>query len=224
MIIPYNAAVPMQRWPIANWALIVVTCAVSIWLFTLHDLPAWAVNAPGRVVAPGTLGSVLAHADVIHLLGNMVFLFAFGNAVNAKIGHAPYLLLYALIAAAEGSLWALLGSGDAVGASGAIMGVVGAFLVFYPRNDVSIFYWFGVIAAGSIEISAYWVIAAYLAFDVWGLATDGSGAVAYLSHLSGFATGFGLALAFVACGLFASEDFEENILEATGLRSHPRET
>jgi len=221
MFLPYNVDVPMRQYPIANWAVITATCAVSLWLLTLESYPAWALNTPGSFSIVSILGSLFAHAGPIHLIGNMIFLFVFGNAVNAKLGHLPFLALYFVVGLVEGVVWSWLGSAPSLGASGAIMGVVGAFLVFYPRNDVSVGYWFAFFAHGSFSVSACWVVAAYVAFDIWGLATGGSGGVAYLSHVTGALTGFGLALGAAAAGLFPSERHEENILEALGVRKHP---
>src|SRR5215468_1620795 len=75
--------------------------------------------------------SLFAHDGLGHLLGNMLFLFVFGNAVNAKLGHVQFLICYFLIGMLEGVVWMLLGPGPAIGSSGAIMGIVGMFLVFY---------------------------------------------------------------------------------------------
>lgn len=88
--------------------------------------------------------STLLHADVIHLAGNMLFLWVFGNAVNYKFGHVRFLGLYfgaALLSGRVCDWWSMPGTA-VVGASGAIMGIVGAYLVFFPRNDVVVFYCF----------------------------------------------------------------------------------
>jgi membrane associated rhomboid family serine protease len=159
MFLPFAVDVPMARLPIANWVLIGVTCLVSGavlcgWRPTIHrstedeDFDRIVRRAIREAEAPppfvlraddywyGRLFShVLVHADWLHLLGNMFFLFIFGNAVNAKLGHIPYVVLYFLLGAIGGIAWFLFGSGEyALGASGAIMGVMGLFLVFYPTT------------------------------------------------------------------------------------------
>lgn len=111
-MIPYQVDVPMQRWPYANWALIAVTTIVSF---------AWLVD-PGRgmllsveyfkVYQP--LTAALTHGGPWHLFGNMLFLFVFGNAVNAKIGHLPYLGLYVLFAYVSGIAWLLFPGGGSI--------------------------------------------------------------------------------------------------------------
>ena len=215
MFFPYNVDVPMQRWPIANFALIGITIVVSILILAgLIEPAGWMMIGPGEYFSiAGLFGSLFVHADILHLLGNMMFLFVFGNAVNAKLGHATYLLSYFAIGAIEGIIWTLIADGPAIGASGAIMGVVGMFIIYYPRNDVSVWYWIW-YHTDSFQISAYVVIAFYFIFDLWGLITDGAGSVAYLSHISGFIGGFAIASALVLTGLIDSDDSEQTLFEA----------
>jgi membrane associated rhomboid family serine protease len=214
---PYNVDVPMQRWPLMNWAIMLITVVISaMTLVGIIPFSPWMVIGPGDDFSfAGLFGSLVTHADFMHLAGNMLFLFVFGNAVNAKIGHLPFLGCYALIGMIEGLTWSLLAGGPALGASGAIMGVIGMFVVFYPRNDVSVGYWI-FYARGSFEISSYVVICAYFALDIWGMLTDGAG-VAYLAHVAGLLAGFTLASGLVLAGFFPSDDDEENLYEALGI-------
>lgn len=218
MFVPCNVDVPMQRWPLMNWGVMAVTIAVSVMiLFGVIGEAPWMWIGPGEDFSiAGLFGSLLTHADLLHLAGNMVFLFVFGNAVNAKVGHVPFLLCYAAIGMIEGLAWAWLADGPAVGASGAIMGIVGMFVVFYPRNDVSVWYWL-FYQGGTFEVSAYVVIAVYFAFDLWGFVSGGDTGVAYLAHVVGLLTGFAIASAMVLTGLCPSDDDEENLYEALGL-------
>src|SRR5262249_26212016 len=79
------------------------------------------------------------HGGFLHLLGKLIFLFAFGNAINAKLGHVVYLACYFFFAILAGLGWMLLGNGvPVVGASGAIMGIAGMFFVLYPFNELAI--------------------------------------------------------------------------------------
>lgn len=218
MLFPYSVDVPMQRVPMVNWLLIGVTVAVSLYGFTLEEAAPWMLIGPGEYfTVAGLFGSLMSHADVIHLAGNMIFLFVFGNAINAKLGHAGFLACYAGLGAAEGLVWALLGPGAALGASGAIMGLLGMFIVLYPRNDVSVFYWFGFIANGTFSVSAWVVIGTYIAFDIWGLVSQEASGVAYLSHVVGAVCGFGLASALVLTRVVTSDRAEENLYELTGV-------
>ena len=218
MFIPYNVDVPMQRWPFMNWAVIALTVVLSLMtLLSPEEFRPWMLIGPGEYFSvAGLFGSLVTHLDPVHLIGNMVFLFVFGNAVNAKIGHLPFLLCYAVIGVIGGLAWALLADGPALGASGAIMGIVGMFVVFYPRNDVSVGYWI-FARAGSFDLPGVAVVGAYFAFDLWGM-FRGGGEVGYLAHIAGFLTGFAAASAFVLAGLFPSDADEENLYEVLGVR------
>lgn len=222
MFIPYNVDVPMPRWPIANWVLMAVTCMASLaFLGDTESNATWMLFRGREFSPPQLITHMFAHADILHLAGNMLFLFVFGNAVNARLGHVLFLLVYFILGTVAGLGWMVAGEGEAaLGASGAIMGIVGAFLVYYPRNDISVFYWFGFIAAGTFQVSSYWIILLYIAFDIWGLVAKGEG-VAYIAHLGGAAAGFGVAAAFVATGLVKPGPGEQTIFQA--MRGEGRE-
>ena len=101
------------------------------------------------------LTSSLLHAGWLHLLGNMWFLWVFGNAMNYKLGQLGYLGLYVLVALAGGMAhYAFVGS-PVVGASGVVNGVMGAFLVFFPRNDVKVLWiiWIRPVGPGRSPLS-----------------------------------------------------------------------
>jgi membrane associated rhomboid family serine protease len=208
----------MQRWPIANWVLIGLTTLVSLVVFvnpTLAESLALWRDEFSVIQLVGYLG---VHAGPVHLAGNMMFLFCFGNAVNARLGHAQFLILYFLLGVIAGAAWLFLGRGDALaGASGAIMGITGVFFVLYPRNEVSVLYWIFIRAAGAFQLSSYWVVLFYMAFDVWGtLFADDE--VAYVCHLGGELFGAAIAVALLALGFYKATADEENLLQVLGLQ------
>lgn len=224
MLIPYSVDAPMSRWPLANWALIALTSLVSLWVLAEGELQDWNVIGPGEhFTSDGLLGSMVTHADLLHLIGNMVFLFVFGNAVNAKLGHIRYLVCYAVCGAIAGLGWALLADGPAAGASGAIMGVLGMLVVFYPRNEIWIYYWLGGNPYGqfgwhgTFGLPGVLVIGAYFAMDVYFFATGDEGGVAYLAHIVGFLAGFAIASALVLLRMVALDETEENLYETLGV-------
>jgi len=181
-------------------------------------------SAPALALRPGAfslpqLGShLLVHGDLVHLLGNMFFLFVFGNAVNAKLGHVLYLVSYILLGAIGGLTWLLIGDGRwLVGASGAIMGIVGVFFVLFPRNDVRVFYlWLG--GGGAFSIASVWLILFYLGSDLAGALIDGGGPIAYVVHLGGGFAGIAATIGVAACGWLEPTAYEENLLQTLGLR------
>lgn len=218
MLVPLNVDVPMDRWPWANWAVIGVTVLMSAALFGAGDdssLPDLMVLSRYDFHPVQLVGHLYAHGGILHLLGNMVFLFCFGNAVNAKLGHLWYLALYHALGVLAGLGWLMLSHGvGLVGASGAIMGVVGAFVVFFPKNDVKLFYWFGWFWRGTVDLSAYWVIGMYVVFDLWGLAMSGKGdGVAYIAHVVGAAAGAGAAVGLIKLGFGQPNEYEQNLLQ-----------
>ncbi|HWY86382.1 MAG TPA: rhomboid family intramembrane serine protease [Gemmataceae bacterium] len=161
---------------------------------------------------------LFVHADLLHLIGNMIFLFVFGNAVNAKLGHGLFIGFYLLLGALAGGAWLVMSTGPAlVGASGAIMGLVGVFFVLFPRNDVQILYMFSLLWTGTFRVSAYWVILFYMGCDLYGT-LRGEGAVAYVAHLAGGVGGMASAFALVAWGWVKPARGEENLLQVLGLR------
>src|SRR5205823_6429966 len=145
--------VPMARVPVANWVLIGVTSLVTIavWVHEARTAdrddqePEYPLALKPADFSPTQLVTYqFVHADILHLAGNMMFLFVFGNAVNAKLGHWQFVVIYLLLGVLAGAAFIPFAGGlPVLGASGAIMGIVGVFLVLFPRNDVQVFYWFG---------------------------------------------------------------------------------
>jgi membrane associated rhomboid family serine protease len=172
---------------------------------------------------------VLVHDNWLHLAGNMFFLFVFGNAVNAKLRHIPYLALYFLFGAIGGAAWLFFGGAEralffgqgeyALGASGAIMGIEGLFLVFYPRNTVrALFEWgwtSGWTIIPDVEIASFWVILGYLVWDLCGFVM-GLGGTAYCSHLAGALAGITVGVALLIARVIRTPVYEENLLQVIG--------
>lgn len=171
---------------------------------------------PARFSVSQLISYQFVHGDLLHLIGNMFMLFIFGNAVNAKLGQFTYVLCYLVLGMIGGLGWLLLGTGGPmVGASGAIMGILGIFLILFPRNDVTVAYW-GYGAGGSFEISSYWLILFYMGADLVGFIRAAQG-IAYVTHLAGQFCGAALAVTFVLTGFVKSTPYEQNALEALGL-------
>ena len=194
LLVPYQVDVPMRQWPISNFILIGLITLSSI--FFMYD------PYPGDV-APfvlhgwsptGMLGHMFVHLGYIHLFGNMLFLWVFGNAVCAKVGNIAYPFLFLLFGVIGGAVHNLCGGLPAIGASGAINGIVAMFLFFYPQNEIRVFWFFIFMFRGNtFEVGSMWLILLWLVFDVWG-ALAGSGGVAYWAHIGGFAAGAAVAI------------------------------
>jgi len=212
LLLPYRVDVPMHRWPIANFVIIGLSAAVYFYQRSLPTyeeiefITGWATDGWGL---KGLFGSMWVHVGFWHLFGNMVFLWVFGNAVCAKMGNVVYALVYVGLGLAATAAHLVFDGAPAVGASGAINGVVGAYLVFYPRNDVSclllLLPW-----VRTFSVSSIWIILLFLGFDVLG-AYLGWGGTAYAAHLGGFAAGFALAALGLIFRLFQMERDEQSI-------------
>jgi membrane associated rhomboid family serine protease len=152
---------------------------------------------PEEVVAPmvltdlspvGLLGYQFLHFGFLHLFGNMLLLWVFGNAVCGVINSLAYVGIYLALGIAAGATHLLLDGAPAVGASGSLCGIMGLYLAIYPRNDVYCFWWF-MIRAGTFNISGWLLIAFWFAADLLGAFSD-SGGVAHWAHIGGTVTGF----------------------------------
>jgi len=164
----------------------------------------------------GLLGNMWLHGGIFHILGNLLFLWIFGNAVCSKMGNLLYAPFYILMGIMAGIAHLMFQGGSAVGASGAINGVVGIFLVFFPINAITCYYslWFFLRPhIGSFTIASFWMILFWLAFDIYG-ATAGDGRpVAYFAHLGGFTAGVGVGIILLKCKIVKMEKWDKSLLE-----------
>ncbi len=151
------------------------------------------------------------HADALHLLGNMLFLWVFGNSVNAKMGDVPYLLFYLAggVFAAWGYALVAETPSHLVGASGAIAAVTTAYLALFPRSQVTVLVWL-FIFIHFFELPAMIIIG--LKVIVWdniiAPSLGGQGAVAHSAHLAGYFFGFVSALGMLFLRALPRDQFD----------------
>jgi membrane associated rhomboid family serine protease len=196
-----------------NWLLIAANCAIFAWYgFKPERRDAVFINyamVPDHWENWKTLfTSMFLHGDPLHLLGNMLFLYIVGDNVEDRIGHLAYLVFY-LLAGLAGSLVHILyslqfggGSTHTLGASGAISGVMGAYLIFFPRSQIKFMIWLIIFVRyftlPSWGVIGFWIGSQILmARNQWhGVADKEAAMVAVFAHLGGFA--FGLVVAIFA--------------------------
>jgi membrane associated rhomboid family serine protease len=147
------------------------------------------------------LTSMFMHGGWLHLAGNMLFLWIFGDNVEHRIGHLPYLAFY-LVAGVIASFAQILVDTDSViptlGASGAISGVLGAYLVMFPTNRVTVFLFRFLMPVPAIVAIGMWAVLQFISgFGAIGAGTEGGG-VAYMAHIGGFIAGVAAGLLFRA--------------------------
>lgn len=145
--------------------------------------------------------SMFMHGSLVHIGGNMLYLWIFGNNIEDSLGHIKFLLFYFICGLAAGLAHILVNihsSVPTVGASGAIAGVLGAYLILYPRQDIRTLVFLGFFWT-FIEVPALFVLGVWFATQLFGLAGSGgmaNGGVAYGAHVGGFIAGVILILIF----------------------------
>ena len=147
------------------------------------------------------LTSMFLHGGWLHLIGNMWFLWLFGNNVEDSTGHGRYLVFYLLSGLAAAAAQTLVNPSSAipmVGASGAISGVMGAYIVLYPRVRIHMLIFLGFFITRAV-VPAYVMLGYWLLLQIVGglptLAAEGGG-VAFWAHAGGFLAGALLILVF----------------------------
>ena len=143
--------------------------------------------------------SLFMHGGLLHLGGNMLFLWVFGDNVEHRIGHALFLVFY-LAAGVVASFAQIIVNPDSViptlGASGAISGVLGAYLVLFPANRVMVFFFRGLVPVPAIVAIGMWAAIQFF-FGITSLGQEGGG-VAYMAHIGGFVAGLAAGVLFRA--------------------------
>ena len=233
ILLPYEVDIAQDRDPYLNRVLIAVTIAMFfLTIGTLNFIfenagPKWVPgdSFPENLIAYGfrplgLAGCALLHAGFMHLLSNMLFLWLFGNAICSKIGNILYIPVYFLLAFMASYIAAVDGKGG-IGASGAINGLVGMYLVFFPLNNISCF----VFAYGRFRVffntfylSSFWMVLYWLAFDIGGLILSPDSKVGHVAHIGGFVSGVGLGVFMLLTGIVKEEKSEKSLLQVFGFR------
>lgn len=189
--------------PIVTYALI----AINV-LFFLVELSAgdafinrWSVVPRQLLAHPATefitvFTAMFMHAGWLHLGGNMLYLWIFGDNVEDRLGHAKFLIFYLLCGIAATFAQVLVNPTSNVpnlGASGAIAGVLGAYLMMFPGGRVSVMMGRGIIPMPALVVIGFWFLLQL--FSSFG-ATNNTGGVAYMAHVGGFVAGLVLGVLF----------------------------
>lgn len=216
MFVPLYDHNPLEHIPrpYVNWTIIAVTSL--LWLLFQSELvvPAFAASVFGLGLSPIYLFDglppppdmtlvpewatvftyALVHADGWHLLGNMLFLWVFGDNVEDAVGHMRYLAFYALTAIGGGMAHALAMPGSdlpLVGASGAVAGVVGAYLMLHPRTRL----WILVLGRIPLRLTARWPLLLWVGIQVLSVFGAEDSETAWWAHVGGLAAGAALIVA-----------------------------
>jgi len=202
-----------RRVPLATICLIAINVLVFLYQVLLPSealdafileaglVPAATANQPTLATVADVLTSMFMHGGWSHILGNMLYLWIFGDNIEDALGRVGYLVFYLLAGAAAALLQVLSQPGSSVpmiGASGAIAGVLGAYMVFYPRTRVrtllTLGYWIRFVQLPALVVLGYWFLLQLLN----GVTAIGSvgGGVAWWAHIGGFLFGLAVGLLF----------------------------
>ena len=206
-MIPLKDDIRSRSFPLVNSLLIAANILVFLYEATLGAGVADFIGRYGLVPAqlvghwPAGWGKVFSsmfiHGGWEHIIGNMLYLFIFGDNVEDALGHLTYLSFYLLCGAAAAGSQVLSDLGSTlpmVGASGAVAGVLGAYLLLYPRAGVltliPLGFFIRVVKIPALVVLGFWIVLQVL-FGLYSLplAGQGQGGVAWFAHIGGFAAG-----------------------------------
>ncbi len=203
-MIPLRDVIPSRTTPYITITIIVLNAIA--WLFELslpHDvlnefLTVYGV-VPAYFSAPTLITSMFLHGSWSHVIGNMWYLWIFGDNVEDRVGHGRFIFFYLLcgIAAALGQVAVNPSSVlPTIGASGAIAGVMGAYFVLYPHSRVlTLVPWIfiQIVELPAITLLGFWFLMQLFSAGAIAVtaSSHGSGGVAFAAHVVGFVVGLG---------------------------------
>lgn len=214
-MIPIRDINPIRRFPIITLTIIGLNAAVFLFELTLtpYDLnrtfrtagliPYQVTNEFGLPIARDFITSMFLHGGWLHIISNMLYLWIFGNNIEDVIGRLRFVIFYLLSGVAAGLTQVLAGP-DAniptVGASGAIAGVLGAYLILFPnalvQTLVVFFYVIRLVRIPAVVVLGFWfVLQLFNGAMSLGIESGGSG-IAYFAHIGGFVAGVVLIFIF----------------------------
>ena len=192
--------------PIVTYALI----ALNVLFFFVElsggeaFIQRWSV-VPSRLMAnPGgdfitIFTSMFMHGGWLHLGGNMLYLWIFGDNVEDRFGHGKFAVFYLLCGIAATIVQVIVSAGSNIpnlGASGAIAGVLGAYLILFPQGKVRVLMGRGVVPMPALVVIGMWIVLQFI--NGVGSITQSAetGGVAYMAHIGGFVAGLALTFLF----------------------------
>jgi membrane associated rhomboid family serine protease len=201
-MIPLRDVIPSRTTPYITVTLIVLNALA--WFYELvlprEVLPLFLQIygvVPADFTWPSLITSMFLHGSWSHIIGNMLYLWIFGDNIEDQLGHGRFLVFYLLsgVVAAVGQV-AMDPSSTlpTIGASGAVAGVMGAYIVLYPRSRVltliPLWFYFEIIEIPAVILLGFWfLIQLFSAGAIAATATTGGGGIAFMAHVAGFVVG-----------------------------------
>jgi membrane associated rhomboid family serine protease len=211
MFIPLKDLNPRRTFPFINITLILINFAVFLYELTLrpsavkafisdyatfpsHISAFLAGHASAQTALEPLVTSLFLHGGVLHIAGNMLFLWIFGDNVEDFFGHIPYLFFYLFCGVGSGLFHVLFNLSSAVpalGASGAISGVMGAYIVLFPRARILTLIFIFLLPIPAVVVLGVWFLLQFFA-GVSSLGATVTGGVAVWAHVGGFLLGMAI--------------------------------
>ena len=212
-MIPIRDRNPSGTFPYVTIGIIIINVFIFLYELSLGSDLAIFVHQYGVVPVKAThyfqtpdlslkdtffpfLSSTFLHAGFIHLIGNMWFLWIFGDNIEDRLGHVKYLCFYILCGAIASSVHVFFNSQSqipCIGASGAIAAVLGAYMVTFPRARVTtivpIFFFIQIIELPAVIVLGFWILIQFFGGTVSSTASASGGGVAWWAHVGGFVSG-----------------------------------
>jgi membrane associated rhomboid family serine protease len=192
--------------PVVTYALIALN--IIFFLIEINGGEAfirqWSVVPRRLVENPGEdfitiFTSMFMHGGWLHLLGNMLYLWIFGDNVEDRMGHAKFLLFYLICGIAATLAQVAVSSTSTIpnlGASGAIAGVLGSYLVLFPHGRVRVMMMRGIVHVPAFIVLGFWILLQFINGAGSFAQTTETGGVAYMAHIGGFVAGLALTFLF----------------------------
>ena len=216
MFIPIRTDYRLTRTPLVNYALLAANVVIFLLGYNgmtranLARIDLWMLH-PGEPVLVQFFSSVFLHADWVHLMGNMLFLWVFGNAINDRFGNVGYLAFYLAGGVLAGIGYVLMSGGAPVlGASGAIAAVTGAYLVLFPRTRVTLLFFLYFITWFQVPSLYFLLFQVLFSFymSAQHIGPDAEVTVAHWAHNSGYIFGIAVSAALLATKVLPRDAFD----------------
>ena len=232
---PFSDDNPTSSRPYVTYCIIGMCCFIFLWQITLPPnlfessvynfgvIPASLLGSKEGYLPSGLtiLTSMFMHGGWMHLIGNMVFLWIYGDNIEDSMGRGKFIVFYILSGVVAAYTQAYIDPTSEIpmiGASGAIAGVLGAYLLLHPKANINvllvIFFFISVIRVPASIVLSFWIISQFFSAD-FSSASDGG--VAYLAHIGGFIAGIALIPFFKRAGIPLWDKPHSNAFETTDI-------
>ncbi len=208
-MIPFKDNNPTERFPLVTIGLILINIIVFLWqVFSPFDQRTIMMNygaVPANILslekiqelrpAMTVFTSMFLHGGILHIAGNMLYLWVFGNNIEDKVGHIKFLFFYLMCGITAAYSQAVMSADSTIpmaGASGAVAGVLGAYVLLFPRAKVHTLIFLGfyidIVKLPALIVIGFWAIIQFIN-GIISRSVAVSGGVAWFAHLGGFLTG-----------------------------------